>query len=51
MISRADPRAAKLGSLVMYGTSDPGKERLTEEIDNVNMNLNISMSALKKGRK
>ena len=51
MISHADPRGAQLGILVMYGTSDSGKERLTDEIDSVNMKVNINMSALKRGRK
>lgn len=47
----ADRRATKLGSIVMYGTSDSGKKRLTGEIDSINVSLHINMNALKSGRK
>ena len=50
MTSRAYPRATKLESLVMHGTSDSGKERQTEDIESINVNININMRALKRDR-
>lgn len=41
MISYGYPKASELGSLVIYGTMDSGKQRSREETNSINTKSNI----------
>lgn len=41
MISYGYPKASELGSLVIYGTMDSGKQRSQEETNSINTKSNI----------